>query len=736
MITLKRYQEEAVEDLLKKSNKLIDLGGERLAVFQSPTGSGKTIMLAEFIKRLVTQNKDEKSISVIWAAPRKLHNQSKRKLEEYYEENNILSCKNFWELTKKNIKEDEILFVNWESINKEKNLIVRENENDFYLDKIIENTKLDERKIVLIIDESHHSATSEISRNLVSDIAPNLTIEVSATPVLDNEDEKIKVYLEDVKNEGMIKKRAVLNECFVNNLSDDQLESAASNGSDLMVLDESLKKRAHIKEIYSELGVDINPLLLIQLPDRKSNEEDLLLDSITTHLNKNHEINESNDKLAIYLSEKKINLLNISKNNHPSEVLIFKQAIALGWDCPRAHILTLFRNWKSLNFSIQTIGRIMRMPEPQIGHYKSEILNQAYVYTNIEEVNIQEDISKGYIRIHSSNRTQKTDLMLSSVYTKRQREKTRLNPSFTDIFLDLSKKYKLKDKINLKNNFVDTNLLTQKVIEDHDSNLKFDEKELKLKVEKLSDFQKIFDYFIRDNLSPFFPEERSVKRVNFSIYRFFKKNLKLSYENSLKEIISIVLDKRNQIHFKNVLENAKEKYIDSIKDNNQILEQESNWDIPQCLSYFSGVTEMKVNKSIMKPFFTKKLSKPEKEFINYLETSSKVDWWYRNGDQDNIHFAIPYGKKDNQKPFYVDFIVCMKNGKLGFVDTKSGWTIDDAKFSGKIEGLRDYIKQDQSYSGGIIANTKVDCSGSWKIFQKNSKLLKKDDFSNWDDLDF
>lgn len=736
MIILKTYQEEAIEDLLKKSNKLIDLGGERLAVFQSPTGSGKTIMLAEFIKRLVTQNKDEKSISVIWAAPRKLHNQSKKKLEEYYLENNIISCKNFWELTEKKIREDEILFINWESINKEKNLIVRENESDFYLDKIVENTKLDGRIIVLIIDESHHAATSEISRNLLSDIAPNLTIEVSATPVLDSEDEKIKVYLEDVKNEGMIKKRAVLNECFVNNLTGGQLESAASNGTDLMLLDESLKKRAHIKEIYDELGVDINPLLLIQLPDRKSNEEDLLLDSITNHLNKIHDINESNDKLAIYLSEKKINLSNISKNNHPSEVLIFKQAIALGWDCPRAHILTLFRNWKSLNFSIQTIGRIMRMPEPETGHYRNEILDQSYIYTNIEEVNIQEDISNGYLRIHSSSRSKKTDLKLSSVHTKRQREKTRLNPSFTDLFLDLSKKYKLKDKIVTKNNVVDTNLLTQKVIEDHDSNLKFNEKELKLKLEKLSDFQKFFDYFIRDNLSPFFPEDRSVKRVNFSIYKFFKENLKLSYEDSLKEIISIVLDKRNQIHFKNVLENSKEKYIDLIKDNKQILEQESNWDIPECLSYFSDVTEVKVCKSIMKPFFTKKLSKPEKEFINYIETSSEVDWWYRNGDQDNIHFAIPYGKKDNQKPFYVDFIVCRKNGKLGFVDTKSGWTIDDAKSSGKIEGLRDYIQQDQSYSGGIIANTKADCTGSWKIFKKNSKLLKKDDFSNWDDLDF
>ncbi|GAH95392.1 unnamed protein product, partial [marine sediment metagenome] len=38
--------------------------------------------------------------------------------------------------------------------------------------------------------------------------------------------------------------------------------------------------------------------------------------------------------------------------------------IALGWDCPRAQILVLFRDWKSLTFSVQTIGRIMRMPEP------------------------------------------------------------------------------------------------------------------------------------------------------------------------------------------------------------------------------------------------------------------------------------------------------------------------------------------------------------------------------------
>jgi len=86
--------------------------------------------------------------------------------------------------------------------------------------------------------------------------------------------------------------------------------------------------------------------------------------------------------LAIYLSEGKRNLENISKNGNEAEVLIFKQAIALGWDCPRAYILVLFREWHSANFSIQTVGRILRMPETQ--HYaENEELNKGYVYTNI-----------------------------------------------------------------------------------------------------------------------------------------------------------------------------------------------------------------------------------------------------------------------------------------------------------------------------------------------------------------
>ena len=82
-----------------------------------------------------------------------------------------------------------------------------------------------------------------------------------------------------------------------------------------------------------------------------------------------YDITTDNGKLAIYLFENKTNLENIQKLDNQVQALIFKQAITIGWDCPRASILVLFREWKEYTFSIQTIGRIMRMPE--IKHYDS-----------------------------------------------------------------------------------------------------------------------------------------------------------------------------------------------------------------------------------------------------------------------------------------------------------------------------------------------------------------------------
>jgi len=123
----------------------------------------------------------------------------------------------------------------------------------------------------LIIDEAHHHATSEISQGLIQMIGPKLTIEVTATPAtITNEDEKVFVQLEDVKKEGMIKKAIILNDEFENLIKQGKIQTQKlSGGSEELIIDAAMKKRQELVKEFQKEKVNINPLVLIQLPDRK-----------------------------------------------------------------------------------------------------------------------------------------------------------------------------------------------------------------------------------------------------------------------------------------------------------------------------------------------------------------------------------------------------------------------------------------------------------------------------------
>ena len=200
------YQEKAISKLIQSSNELLSLSGHHSIVFKSPTGSGKTIMLAEFLQRFIKNRNDNKQFAFIWAAPRKLHEQSRSSLASHYASSLSIKCSFFGDLLNKSITSNEILFLNWESINKKGNIYYRENEQEFYLEKIIENTKNNLLKLILIIDESHHTAGSENSKGLMDMISPDLSILVSATPVNIQYDDSVIVHRQHVIEEGMIKK--------------------------------------------------------------------------------------------------------------------------------------------------------------------------------------------------------------------------------------------------------------------------------------------------------------------------------------------------------------------------------------------------------------------------------------------------------------------------------------------------------------------------------------------------
>lgn len=734
---LKPYQTDAVKSLLERSGRFLRQNGGKKMIFKSPTGSGKTVMMAELLKQLA-DSKTPRPLSFIWAAPRQLHIQSREKLENYYAESMALACSDFNGLADRQIGENEVLFLNWESIRqRDKNTIVKENERDFYLDKVVENTRENGRDIVLVIDESHHHATSEISRQLIADIAPKLTIEVSATPNMEGDD-KFSVPLEEVKLAGMIKKSVLLNENFKNLLAGDKIKPGLLGKADTFVLKQALAKRGELAAAFHAAGVGVNPLLCIQLPDRKTQQEDDIKTGVVRTL-KRAGITTANGKLAVYLSDEKKNLENISRNDNRAEVMIFKQAIALGWDCPRAHILVLFRDWKSVVFSVQTLGRIMRMPQPDVGHYGDEILNQGYVYTNLPEITVSEDVAGGYVSIHTSKRIEAyAPIALSSVHRRRQREKTRLSPLFNKLFLQAADEYGLAEKLKMQNQKVQRQFIADYESSDIDV-LAGEQITGNVRADVIDDYglQRLFDYFVNANLSPYYPEDRSIGRVKDAIYDFFRVRKGMDYANCFDAIINIALSDGNKPHIQRVLKDAKDLYAAGTGGREEPLQKTDPWELPQTINYGDKHVPRKADKSAMRPFYAANSeSRPEKEFIDFLENTASVKWWYKNGEGESLYFAVPYTENGGENPFYVDFIVQFNDGTIGLYDTKSGITADVAK--NKSDGLLAYIRNANrkrkrgKLTGGIVTPASRADYSQWKVYTGRGAHMNSRDLSNWD----
>ena len=733
-------------------------------ILKSPTGSGKTFMLSSAIKQI--SNSKEGEVVFIWIAPQKLHQQSKDKLEKYLINDKYLQCTFFRELSSSDgILDNQILFLNWESINKgESNVIIKENESNFYLTEMIEKTKKLKRKIILIIDESHRSAKTSDALSLIEIISPDVTIEASATPSISTNDvenyQQISIPISKVKKDNLIVDKIIIQDGIEepDGLDKNNINIKGDQYTNEEILKLGLKKRKALEKDFIEEGTYTKPLLLIQLPDRGSRtvNVDELMDTIVALL-KSTKITTKNKKLAIYLSDEKINL---DKENQPLdmvEVLIFKQAIAVGWDCPRSQILVIFRDMKSYTFEIQTIGRITRFPHPQRGYFSNPSLNNAYIYTNLNSIGVKDEFSKSFLSYKSVFRDKKLydNLNLPSWYTKRQREKTRLRSEFKEFAKSVFKEQGLKDKLIVNNNKVERNFFDE-TVKDEVSDFKNQiEGERKIEIDDHETLQSELDLFSANLLkSEYFPEKRSIKRVVDAFYDFFKDDFNLDYKNreNHKQILKIILDSRNQKPLQETIQRAIEVHKDFVNTNLSIsLSFVDKWNIPNSMlysgetsSYSKSTSQKSILKSKDKEFIIpNKLWSSEEAFIKKLESSKKVKWWFKNGDGDGTSFAVKCINKNNDPfPFFVDFIVFFNDDTVGLYDTKSGFTQQMQDISFKHDGLQKAINNKNyklyKLTGGIVANTDgKSYSGVWRVYKsKNSKNISDITKPGWEELDF
>ena len=150
MIQLKDYQKKAVKELKTKLIELLNLKEDRLRlVFKAPTGSGKTVMVSAMMDELQRELKESGEcqytrVAWVWIAPNKLHQQSYRSMRNFFSETRSLRPVMFDECEHlEGLRDGEVLFLNWESINKDNAVLIRDNEQNRTLYELLRRTRIE-----------------------------------------------------------------------------------------------------------------------------------------------------------------------------------------------------------------------------------------------------------------------------------------------------------------------------------------------------------------------------------------------------------------------------------------------------------------------------------------------------------------------------------------------------------------------------------------------------------------
>lgn len=775
MIKSLAYQQQAVSELVKKSIDLLyEPGTRKKIVFKAPTGAGKTVMASELLDRLTTELADEgKEIAIIWIAPNKLHQQSYLKMRNFFTETRVLQPVMYDELdTSVNgyIKPGEVFFINWESINKDSNILVRETEKSASLYDITRRTQQDhDVPIVVVIDEEHMfgGRQAKQSEKVLKTINPKLEIRISATPITANPDALVSISRSKVIREEMIKDGISINPLVQ--------DSGTGLSANEYLLEEALKKRTEIKNAYDALGIRINPLLLIQLPNDNSEaldeDEVTIKNMVTSYLEANHDITTKNGKLAIWLSAEKENLEGLENDYNLTDVLLFKQAIALGWDCPRASVLLIFRDIQSTTFGVQTVGRIMRMPEQK--YYTEAILNHGFVYTNLSREKIEivaEDMNYITKALVANRREPICNVKLPSMYSERLgADRNRLGPDFYEYLVKAfnDKWLKLPVQLNLFSPFegegADDSLTDDFMINTtlnretatRVAGIKFDVQTIQVQIMRDVEISgEAGVTFLEDNQTIRYA--RNAAELNEQLAKFcaacltrFEKVSIVTLRSYLMQFMEeyfglfetetpkVVLYHLNRPKFREVIDLAIKYYLNAVNSRRAAAKARAfkgyDWEIPEWREYNEAANHVEpsfVDHALI-PFIQLNLaSKPEKRFETFLESNKEyIDWWYKNGDEGKQHYAISYQTMEgSQSLFYIDFVIRMKNGQIFLFDTKSVGS--DLEGPNKHNALIDYINAPNNkklnLKGGII----IEDEGNWKY--SPLKISDTENLTGWD----
>lgn len=684
------FQSEAINALVHRFATVKELDDQKnipmkdIYLLKSPTGSGKTLMLVKALDQISKEFSNK--YAFIWLTPGTgdLDDQSRIKASKIVTHMQADDMQNLTDALNYGFHADTITFIDWESVNSKKNVAQI---NGALQDKINIAKNAYGLKFILVIDEEHIAKSTDRSQHVLKEFNAIETFLASATPTINKNTDYFSVPDSIVEQQGLITSDIYINDQLLNQQSNNLNDASA-----LSFLEASDNKRRAIKNAYikaPDADSNINPLVLIQLPDSSDTKLQPSLKAIIKDL---HQIGQDDQHIAVWLSGEKDNLTGITHNHSSINYLIMKHAVSLGWDAPRAKILVTLRLNMKGTFAIQTIGRIRRMPEHHA--YKEHLLNSCFIYSNDQDYVIKVLNSKNFeveqnqLKLKPSVNKDIFGLDSIKPRIRQHNHGGKVAQHFYDTMAnqyDLSDNDPIGNEKKLKN--AGFNFGNEKVTElktGHAVNLgQIDDNSL-LSVTKSEnlDHSPARSFYLNDCLFRLkrdfglqIPEIKDVLSnifTNNDHYGKRKPLLNLDYmhfidfiiinNKQIQQLSDKMHDDFNDADLKNLMDNISDVDVPFYLPNPDAYKQNSKNPYP-----------IELKKNIYQGYNTNyinaKQSHPERLFELAVEKIPEIKWVYRSKDHGGTYFSIPYRAGQD---FYPDYLVKSTDGTTYIVEIKGG----------------------------------------------------------------